>query len=277
MTALGLAVAATVMALGVLHRPRPIRPVSPAPSQAATRKTPSQAATQERLAPSQAATQERPAPQVGMIGVWCAGIFGQRLDASSRVARQIGGAVCVTPVVLVAPAVGVVSLAGAVALPVLVDRRDKRHHDRRLLEELPELIDLLAVAVAGGRTVPLAIDDVVGLVPGTVAEALAQCRRRAGLGKRLADELEALPAQQGELVRPLVRALVATERYGTPIGPSLDAAASDVRVRRRRAAERRARQLPVKMLFPLVVCVLPAFALLTVVPVLVDAFSVIGR
>lgn len=256
MTVTPFVVACCVVGLGVVYRPRSLRAVV-------------------------VANPARPVPTrptlSGRIGASIATVFGYQLDPAGRLARQVGAAVLVIPVFVVAPGAGVVALGWAVSGPVLAERRQQRRHERRLLTELPEVIDLLAVAVSGGRTVPLAIDDVVGLVPGSVTDALARCRRRAGLGKRLADELDSVPAAEGELVRPLVRALVAAERYGTPIAPSLEIAAADVRLRRRREAERRARQLPVKMLFPLVICVLPAFALLTVVPVLVDAFSVLRQ
>jgi pilus assembly protein TadC len=53
----------------------------------------------------------------------------------------------------------------------------------------------------------------------------------------------------------------------------LDRVSVDCRLRRRRAAEEAARRLPVTLLFPLVLTTLPAFALLTIVPLLVGSFS----
>jgi len=58
--------------------------------------------------------------------------------------------------------------------------------------------------------------------------------------------------------------LAGAERYGTPLLPALDRLALDARLDRRRRAEEAARRVPVKLLFPLVLCVLPAFGLLTV-------------
>ncbi|MBA3267134.1 MAG: type II secretion system F family protein, partial [Acidimicrobiia bacterium] len=80
-----------------------------------------------------------------------------------------------------------------------------------------------------------------------------------------------LPSRTGEAVRPLVAALVASERYGAPLVASLERLADEVRRDRRRRAEEAARKVPVKLLFPLVTCTLPAFGLLTVAPLIASA------
>jgi len=92
-------------------------------------------------------------------------------------------------------------------------------------------------------------------------------------GQRLADALDDVASRCGDEVRALMSLLASGERYGVPLGESLDRLAVDVRGARRRRAEEVARRLPVKMLFPLVVCILPAFALLTLGPLLVTSFQ----
>jgi tight adherence protein C len=67
--------------------------------------------------------------------------------------------------------------------------------------------------------------------------------------------------------------LVASDRLGAPAGPALTRLARELRADLRRQAETRARTLPVKLLFPLVFLVLPAFGLLTVVPALLQALA----
>ena len=65
----------------------------------------------------------------------------------------------------------------------------------------------------------------------------------------------------------------------SPRGSSADAqrrSGADVRAERRALAAERARTAPVKMLFPLVFLILPAFLLLTVVPVLLSTVRSIG-
>ena len=66
----------------------------------------------------------------------------------------------------------------------------------------------------------------------------------------------------------LLGALARTYSLGSSLAEEIEHLASDVREVRRAAAAQRARTAPVKMLFPLVFLVLPAFLLLTVVPVL---------
>ena len=87
------------------------------------------------------------------------------------------------------------------------------------------------------------------------------------------DSLETVAVSLGPGVRPLVTVLVAAERDGAALVPALERASDEARRGRRVEAEEAARRVPVLMLFPLVLCVLPAFAVLTVVPVLVGTLS----
>lgn len=160
-------------------------------------------------------------------------------------------------------------------LPV-VRHRARRRHEGRLVDELPEVVDLLAVALGAGLTIRLAVDAVIARLDGLIVDELRRVRRDADRGLRLGDALERL-GRLGEPVRPLAEALCASERYGVPIGAALAAVADDARIRRRRRAEEAARRLPVALLFPLVCCVLPAFVLLTVVPLLAGSLASLQR
>jgi tight adherence protein C len=71
-------------------------------------------------------------------------------------------------------------------------------------------------------------------------------------------------------LRRAVAALSRTETLGASLATSTADLAASVRASRRAATTQRARTAPVKMLFPLVFLILPAFLLLTVVPVLLS-------
>ena len=166
---------------------------------------------------------------------------------------------------------------------ILRRRRITQQRIERSRDALGEVIDMLAVALLSGLTVAQALSQIVDWgadQPGGVdrdpptdeySVAFAWCLDQVAEGRSLSVALERLPERIGAHVYPLVSALVATERYGAPIAHSLTALAADVRAERRRGAEAAARRLPVVMLFPLVVCVLPAFLLLTIVPVVAEA------
>jgi pilus assembly protein TadC len=195
-----------------------------------------------------------------------------RRPVTAARARQIGTALAL------ALAAGVIDLRAVLPAAVggwLVPAARASAFQRRRLDAyasgLADVVDLLALAVGAGLTVALAVDAVARRATGPLAAELGRVREEVALGRRLADALEDLPARCGEAVRPMVAALVASERYGAPLAASLDRLAHEVRLERRRRAEEAVRKVPVKLLFPLVTCTLPAFALLTVAPLLASA------
>jgi len=174
---------------------------------------------------------------------------------------------------LLSPMLAAVAIAGGAIRWVTMRRDAARRFDCDLVEELPEVVDLLSLAASAGLTIPLAVEVVGDRGTGRVAAALGAAASAADRGDSLADALERVAFDLGDHVRPLGRVLAGSLRDGPPVAPALDRLASEVRLDRRRAAEERARQLPVRLLFPLVACVLPAFALLTVVPLLAGALT----
>ena len=128
-------------------------------------------------------------------------------------------------------------------------------------------IDLLFVALTAGRSLPQAVNAVGAVGNGPVAAALGRVSAALGRGVRLSDALEGLVADLGPALRPLSTTLGSAAAAGTPLGPALQRLADAERRRSRRRTEERVRRLPVLLLVPLVTLVLPAFGLLTVVPV----------
>jgi tight adherence protein C len=187
-------------------------------------------------------------------------------------ARRLGLAVLAGAAVL--PAVPMAAPPAALlawAAPAVAARRSERRRLAAIAADLPDVVDLLALGVGSGLTVHLAVARVAARASGPLAGELRRVLDEVGLGRRLADALDDLPARAGEDVRPLVGALVASERYGAPLVAGLERLADEVRRDRRRRAEEAARKVPVKLLFPLVTCTLPAFGLLTVAPLVASA------
>jgi pilus assembly protein TadC len=144
-------------------------------------------------------------------------------------------------------------------------RRGARVADAVLAGELPVAVDLLGVAVGAGCTPYLAVEVAARWSPPRMAAAFTEVLRTCSLGLGFEAALDGM-ARSTPRLRPLADALLATDRLGVPVGPVLARLADDDRTALRRAAEAHARRIPVRLLFPLVFLVLPAFVLLTVVP-----------
>jgi hypothetical protein len=145
------------------------------------------------------------------------------------------------------------------------DRRRTRDGERALQRELPVVLDLLAVAVGAGCTPYQAVEVASRWAPPGVGAAFVAVIRACGLGASFEAALDDAVAQAPPL-QPVAEALLASDRLGAPVAPALARLAAEERSALRRRAEAHARRVPVRLLFPLVFLVLPAFVLLTLVP-----------
>jgi tight adherence protein C len=162
----------------------------------------------------------------------------------------------------------------AFMVPDLLLARAARTRVSAAERELPLLLDVVAAGVGAGLTGHLAVRHAAFAVDGPLAVELREALRRVDLGGRWGDELMA--AAERLTLRDLHRAiavLVSGDAMGSPLAETLEEIARESRDARRALATERARTAPVKMLFPLVFLILPAFLLLTVVPVLVTTLQ----
>jgi pilus assembly protein TadC len=149
--------------------------------------------------------------------------------------------------------------------------RAGRRRDDQLARELPAAVDLLAVAVSAGSTpfgaVEIAARWASPTVGGSLDAVLVACRLgssfEAALGRA---------ARRDPRLAPLTSVIATGSRLGAAVNDALARLAAESRRELRRRAETRARTVPVRLLFPLVFLVLPAFGLLTVVPAVAAGF-----
>jgi tight adherence protein C len=146
----------------------------------------------------------------------------------------------------------------------VVDRR-RRLVDRHVLE----FVELLVAATEAGMPPAAAVQRSASLVRGPLGDELKRAAHEIALGVDWRAALEqACSRTQASSLRKLMSTLARAHRLGTSAQGSLRAIADELRMEQRVNAEEVARKAPVKMLFPLVFLILPAFLLLTVGPVL---------
>lgn len=136
-----------------------------------------------------------------------------------------------------------------------------------------DLTDLFVLALRAGCTVGSALALIAERLPGPSGASLRRLQQRVERGEPLADALAAMPALLGRDFASLADALMLAVRYGTPIESHLERVAVEGRLAERRAVETRARRVPLLLLFPLVMCSLPAFVLLTILPLTIAALA----
>ena len=227
-------------------------------------------------------------PALAGVAAACGVLAGWRAAGARRAARPGGRPGSVLPPRLrrlLGPGVIVVVLVAVwPPLPALLGgawllRRRRRTltaaraAHRGLLCAMSPAADLALSAARAGLTAHQVVAVLCRYGPSSVAAPLTTAVQQAAGGRLLADTLAEVPGHGGEPLRPLVTALAAGLRTGGPLVPGLDAAAADARRAHAQAAALAARRVSVQLLFPLVVCVLPAFVVLGLVPLLVASLQ----
>jgi len=158
--------------------------------------------------------------------------------------------------------------AAAFRLPGMVAARREGARREAIARAVPDLLDVLAMCVAAGLGPEASLRLAADTLGGPLSEELARTLDLVGVGTRWRDALADLAGRSGSAdLRRLGDAMTQADTVGTSLGSALRELAAESRAVRRAAAEARARAAPVKLLFPLALLILPAFLLLTVVPV----------
>lgn len=145
------------------------------------------------------------------------------------------------------PVVALPALAlGGFFAPDLALWQLTRRRARAMEEELPDLLDLLRVAVEAGLPVSRGLAEVGRRHPGRLAREWRAAAAEMGLGVARANALSALAARcPGPGVAALAAALARAERHGAPLSSTLTALADEARAARaRRVRERAAKAAP---------------------------------
>ena len=110
--------------------------------------------------------------------------------------------------------------------------------------------------------------------PGPFAQELKRALRDVALGKSRRDALKELGERTGvpDLIQ-FTNAVIQAEAMGSSIGTVLRVQAEQLRVRRRQRAEEQAYKAPVKMLFPLVLCIFPTLFIVILGPAMITIMN----
>ena len=161
----------------------------------------------------------------------------------------------------------VASVFAGVATWVVIGRAEPPEERRRreaVRRDLPHVVTLLGSALSGGAAPGAAVALVCQALPGPAAARLEPLAARLALGADPAQVWTTL-TRDAEL-GPLGRSLARAHASGTPVVAAVERLGDDLASRARAEVEDRARAVGVKAAVPLGLCLLPAFVLIGIVP-----------
>ena len=156
-----------------------------------------------------------------------------------------------------------------------------RQRQEKIRRSVPDALDLMVVCVEAGVSLDAAILRVareIRLAHTDLAHELSVVNRKTNAGIPRDAALRSLWQRTGvEELRTLVSSMIQSEKWGTSIATVLRVSADTLRRKRRQVAEKKAKQAPLKMTFPLVLFILPALFIVIMGPALVQVITEFGK
>lgn len=164
-------------------------------------------------------------------------------------------------------------------LPDIWLNRKGEERRQKILQSLPDALDLLVICVEAGMGLDGAINKVaqelsIGSPELSDEFQLMNLELRAGKQRTHALKNLALRTNLDE-INSLTTLLVQTDRFGTSMADALRVYSESYRTQRYQRAEEMAAKLPVKMLIPLMFCIFPSLFLVILGPAVINIYRVL--
>lgn len=147
-----------------------------------------------------------------------------------------------------------------------------------LQQGLPDALDMMTVCVEAGLGFDAAIMRVAVNMDGPIASEWARVLQEMQFGLSRSEALRALVGRTNvPELRTFVSSLIQSAELGISVGVVLREQAKEMRIRRRQRAEEKAQKLPVKILLPLISCLLPAMFVVVLGPAIINIIRTLGQ
>lgn len=169
----------------------------------------------------------------------------------------------------------IAALAVSYFLPDLLLYSRGQERSQQIGLELADTLDQMTIAVEAGLGFDAAMDRAGRNGKGPLAEELVRTLQDIQMGRSRRQAYEALAARSDASdLRRFVRSVIQADAYGISISDVLRTQAAEMRLKRRQRAEEKAMQIPVKVIFPLMLCILPVLFIVLLGPIVIHVMSV---
>ena len=170
--------------------------------------------------------------------------------------------------------VGVVATVTGYFLPELLLYSRGKERAQLIRLSLADTLDQMTIAVEAGLGFDSAVARAAKNGKGPLAEELSRTLQDMQVGRTRRQAYLAMAGRnQVPDLRRFVRAVVQADTYGVPVAGVLRTQAAEMRLKRRQYAEEKAMQIPVKVVFPLMLCILPVLFIVLLGPATLDIIA----
>ena len=147
----------------------------------------------------------------------------------------------------------------------LQDMAKKR--SKAIQKELPDSLDLLTVSVESGLAFDAALAQVAQNTDGPLSDEFRRVLKEVQIGSSRSQALRALADRTDvEDLRIFITSMIQAEKLGMPIAEVLRVQAGEMRIKRSQRIEEAANKLPIKLIFPILFCIMPAVFIVLIGP-----------
>jgi tight adherence protein C len=207
----------------------------------------------------------------GVLALSIASAIACPVVAAGIVLLLRGGFTALSVVFILAAAVG-----GYLVPTFWIDELKRKRQDQIRLA-LPDMLDMLTISVQAGLGFDMALTKLVRNTSGPLAQEFAHMLAEVQAGVSRRDGLRHLGERTDvpELGN-FIMAMIQAEVFGVSVSGILRSQAVELRKKRQQRAEELGQKAPVKMVFPIILCMLPATMLVILGPAVISVGRAFG-
>ncbi|MCZ7664099.1 MAG: type II secretion system F family protein [Thermoleophilia bacterium] len=169
-------------------------------------------------------------------------------------------------------------VAGSYYLPDLLLWSWIRGRQRRIARTLPDFLDLLTVTAEAGLGLDSAMAKIAEKLRDPLREEILITLHHMRIGQTREAALREFAARcDVKELDNFVSALIQSQRLGVPLGKILRTQSDTMRTMRRQTIEEAAQKAPIKMLFPLILCIFPSLFVVILGPAAIRIYDALIR
>jgi tight adherence protein C len=169
----------------------------------------------------------------------------------------------------------IVFAAGGIFVPGFLLSKAATRRAESINSDLPHFVDQLAIAIEAGMSFDAALNYLVDAGDGSLEDEMKRVLTELRVGASRRTAIRSFAERVGsDDAKNFANAVVSSEQLGSPLAGILRSQAHDLRHRRQMYAEERAQKAPIKMLFPMVIFILPVMFIIILGPAFLGENSI---